>query len=204
MKKINNLINIFYKVIPGGVFGLTSVLLAFVFVALSYINFPGYNMMENDVSVLGIGPGLSAPLFNTGLKIAGFTAIPFFIYLGIILKKENHDFKTIKRATLLSILGCVSLSLIGFFPVINLTMGIIHAGLALVFFISSIINLILFSRLMFHDERFAKVHPYLGFMTACLIAIYIATRISIIEWVVFFVLGFWMIDISIYTLFKKL
>jgi hypothetical protein len=154
--------------------------------------------------VLGIGPGLSALLFNTGLKVAGFTAIPFFIYLGIIFNKENHNFKTIKRATLLSILGCISLSLIGFFPVINLTMGIIHAGLALVFFVCSIINLILFSKLILQDQRFAKIHSYIGFGTACLIVIYIATRISIIEWIVFFVLGFWMIDISIYTLFKKL
>jgi hypothetical protein len=159
--------------------------------------------MNNDISVLGIGPGLSAPLFNNGLKIIGISALPFFIYFGRILRQEADDTKFIKRAVKLSIVGCISLSLIGFFPVVNRTMGIIHAGLALIFFLCSIINLIYFSITILKDQRFIKIHAYFGFTIAGLIVFYIAVRWSIVEWIVFFALGFWIVDNSVYTLYKK-
>ncbi len=203
MKKLDKFITSFFNYIPGGVFGLLSVFLAILFVFLSYLLFPGYNMLNNDISVLGIGPGLSASLFNNGLKITGITAIPFFIYFGRILRKEPDNQIYVKSAVRLSIVGCIALSLIGFFPVINRTMGIIHAGLALIFFLCSIINLVYFSMAILKDQKFSKNHAYFGFIIAGLIAFYIAVRWSIVEWIVFFVLGFWIIDISIYIFYKK-
>ena len=203
MKKLEKYVKLFFNLIPGGIFGLLTVFLTIIFVSLSYFHFPGYDMINNDVSVLGIGPGLSAPLFNNGLKIIGISAIPFFIYLGTLLRQEADDMKFINRAVILSIVGCISLSLIGFFPVINRTMAIIHAGLALIFFLCSIINLIYFSITILKDHRFVKIHSYFGFIIAGLVLFYIAVRWSIVEWIVFFALGFWMADISIYTLYKK-
>jgi len=203
MKKLDRYLISFFSHAPGGLFGLLSVILTIIFVSLSYIHFPGYDIMTNDVSVLGIGPGLSAPLFNNGLKIVGISAIPFFIYFGRILRQEADNPKFIKRAVRLSIIGCISLSLIGFFPVIDRTMGMIHAGLALIFFLCSIINLIYFSMTMLKDQRFSKIHAFFGFIIAGLIAFYIAVRWSIVEWIVFFALGFWITDISIYFFYKK-
>jgi len=203
MKKLEKFSIMFFNLVPGGIFGLLSVFLAIIFISLSYIHFPDYDMMNNDISVLGIGPGLSAPLFNNGLKIIGISALPFFIYFGRILRQEADDTKFIKRAVKLSIVGCISLSLIGFFPVVNRTMGIIHAGLALIFFLCSIINLIYFSITILKDQRFIKIHAYFGFTIAGLIAFYIAVRWSIVEWIVFFALGFWIVDNSVYTLYKK-
>jgi len=203
MEKSKKNIDSFFKIVPGSFFGLLSVFLAILFVFLAYLHFPGYSIFNNDVSVLGIGPGLSAPLFNNGIKITGITAIPFFIDFGRILKKQSNNRKLINRAVILSIIGCIALCLIGFFPVVNLAMGLIHAGLALIFFLCSIANLLIFSIIIFKDHRFSKFHSYFGFMTVGLIMFYIAVRWSIVEWIVFFTLGFWIIDISIYTLYKK-
>jgi hypothetical membrane protein len=203
MKNVNNLVNYIFRFIPGGIFGLIIVFLTITFVTLSYMHFPGYNMAYNDISILGIGPGLSAPLFNNGLKIIGFTAIPFFIYLGKIIQQGSKNINIIKKAVRISIIGWISLSIIGFFPVLNFTFKIIHAFFALIFFVSSFVYLIIFSLAMLKDERFSTFHSYIGFIIAGLIAFYIAVRWSIVEWVVFFALGFWIIDISIYTLYKK-
>ena len=202
-KKLDNHLRTFFNFIPGGIFGLISVLLAILFISLAFFHFPGYNMRDNDISVLGIGPGLSAPLFNNGLKIIGMSAIPFFIYFGRVLKQEAENPKHIKRAVKLAIMGCISLSLIGFFPVINHTMGIIHAGLALIFFLCSIIDLIYFSLTILKDQRFLKIHAYFGFFLVGLITFYIVVRWSIVEWMVFFAIEFWMALTSVYTLYKK-
>ncbi|TFG30398.1 MAG: hypothetical protein EU532_01230, partial [Promethearchaeota archaeon] len=198
METIKKYTDTCFQIIPGSIYGLISVSLTFLFVFLSYIHFPGYNILYNDISVLGIGPGVSAPLFNNGLKIVGIIAIPFFIYLGKILKQTSNNIKMINRAVKLSIMGCLSLSLIGFFPVINFTMSIIHAGLALIFFLCSMINLVIFSITILKDQRFSNLHSHVGFIIAGLIAFYIAVRWSLVEWIVFFALGFWIIDLSIY------
>ena len=203
MKNLDKYLISFFNWIPGGIFGLISVFLAIVFVFLSYLHFPGYDMVNNDVSILGIGPGLSAPLFNNGLKITGITAIPFFIYFGRILRQEADNLKCVKITVRLSIIGCIALSLIGFFPVINRTIGIIHAGLALVFFLCLIIILLYFSLTILRDQRFFNIHAYFGFIIVGLIAFYIAVRWSIVEWMVFFAIGFWMVDTSVYTLYKN-
>ena len=203
MERLKKHINTFFKIVPGSFYGLFSVCFAIIFVFLSYINFRGYSMFNNDVSILGIGPGLSAPIFNNGLKVTGIIAIPFFIHLGRILKQGANNIKLINRTVNLSIIGCISLCLIGFFPVVNVTMRLIHAGFALIFFLCSIVNLLIFSIIIFKDHRFSNLHSYFGIIFAGLIVFYIAVRWPIVEWIVFFALGFWIIDISIYTLYKK-
>ena len=202
-EKIRNYAFVLFSFIPGGFYGLISISLAIIIVTLSYMNFPGYNIVYNDVSVLGIGPGLSAPLFNIGIILTGVFDIPFFIYLGKILQQEKDDKKLPKRTIYLSIIGCFSLSLVGCFPVINRVWGIIHATLEGIFFITSLVFLILFSRMMLNDKRFSRIHAYLGFIVAGLIGFYLATRWSIVEWIVFFAMGLWISDISIYTLYKR-
>ncbi len=202
MKKANKIID-FFKSAPGGFFGLLSTSLGGTFIFLSYVNFPNYDMMKYDISVLGIGPGLSGPLFNIGLILVGITLIPFFFNLGNIMQQESNKVKLTKFAKVLSIVGCISMSLIGCFPVINFTMGVIHAFLALIFFISTLIFLIIFSKLMLDNPIFSNAHSYYGFIVAGLIIFYVITRWSFVEWIVFFALGIWIIDISIFTSFIK-
>ncbi|MFX0186963.1 MAG: hypothetical protein ACFE8A_04410 [Candidatus Hodarchaeota archaeon] len=203
IEKLNKFVDKLLK-IPGGIYGLLSTCFGSLFVFLSYSNFPGYDMINNDVSVLGIGPGLAAIFFAIGLILIGVFAIPFVIFLGRILQQENENKKLTKRAVKISITSCIALSLIAFFPVINLVMIVIHAMLAVIFFVGECLSLIYFSLIMLRENKFSKMHAYFGFITAGLIIFYIAVRWSIVEWIVFFVLGAWTIEISIYTLYKRL
>ena len=92
--------------------------------------------------------------------------------------------------------------MIAFFPVTNLIIGIIHASLAGVYFISKGLAVIFFSLIMLRENKVSKIHAYYGFFTAMLIIFYIIVRWSIVEWIVFFAIGAWVLDISILTLLK--
>jgi len=157
-------------------------------------------MINNDVSVLGIGPGLAPLFFFISLILIAMFAIPFYIFLGRVFIEKNE--KLTRRAVKLSITGYIALSMIAFFPVTNLIIGIIHASLAGVYFVSKCISLIFFSLIILRENVFSKIHAYYGFFTAILIIFYIILRWSIVEWIVFFAIGAWAIDISILTLLK--
>lgn len=122
------------KLIPGGYYGLLSMSIGIIFTFLSYLSVPGYSMFESFISVLGISPGLAAPLFNIGLILTGITVIPFLVYLGRSLIQEKINEKIKKIATKISIIGAVSLSLVGCFPHYTLLLGIIHIFFATIFF----------------------------------------------------------------------
>ena len=203
MEKLNRFIDIILKV-PGGVYGLLSVFLGALFIFLSYLNFPNYDMVSNDVSVLGIGPGLSPLFFVLALISIGIFAIPFFIYLSRVLNQEIKNEKLSKRANKLSIIACIALCLITFFPVVNIIIGIIHASLAVVFFICSCLTFTFFSILMLRNNNFSKIHAYSGFSLAGLIVFYIIVRWSIVEWAVFLAIGLYTVNISIYTLYERI
>ncbi|MFX1393908.1 MAG: hypothetical protein ACFFAH_10070 [Promethearchaeota archaeon] len=156
------------------------------------------------MSVLGIGPGLVKIYFAISLILMGTFAIPYVIFLGRILQQENKNDKLTKRAVKISIISCIALTLIAFFPLINLVMSLIHVLLAVIFFSGECLSLTFFSFIMLREKKFSKKHAYFGFIIVGLIIFYIAVRFSIVEWIVFFSLGFYTIDISIYTLYKRL
>lgn len=134
----------------------------------------------------------------------GIFAIPFVIFLGRILQQENKNSILINRAVKISVTSCIALILIAFFPLINLIMSIIHVLLAIIFFLGNCFSLTFFSLTMLREKKFSRKHAYFGFTIASLILFYIAVRWSIVEWIVFFSLGLYIIDISIYTLYKRL
>ena len=203
MEKLNRVIDKILK-IPGGVYGLLSVFLGSIFIIFSYLNFPNYDMVTNDVSVLGIGPGLSPLFFGLALISIGIFAIPFFIYLSRVLNQEIKNEKLAKRANKLSIIACFALCLIAFFPVVNIIIGIIHASFAVIFFICGCLSFTFFSILMLRNNNFSKIHAYSGFSLAGLIVFYIVVRWSIVEWAVFLVIGLYTVNISIYMLYKRI
>ena len=63
------------KIIPGGVFGIISVVIVLSGDIISIVLFPGgYSFFENMISELGGGPyGI---FFNLGLVISGIVSIP--------------------------------------------------------------------------------------------------------------------------------
>ncbi|MBD3256143.1 MAG: DUF998 domain-containing protein [Candidatus Lokiarchaeota archaeon] len=198
----NELYRKLFDLIPPGIYGLLSIVLCSIFIIVSYSNFPGYNMIENDVSVLGIGPGISAPLFNIGIISTGIVLILFYCSLRYSFFKELTNLSMVNKVSKSSVISSVALALIGCFPVVNFTIGLIHALLALIFFGFCCISMIFYGLIFRKLELFSKHHAYLSFYIAAIIVFYIMTRWSIVEWIVFFSYGIWILDISIFTLKK--
>ncbi len=204
MIKLNRFFDKLLKTVPGYVFGLISMLIGTTCIFISILNYPGYSMNLLYISYLGIGPGLSAPIFNIGLIVSGLIVVPFFVYLGRILKIEGINEKYRRNTTAIAIIGCVSLSLVGCFPAYNLTLLIFHGIFAAIFFVSSLMFCIAFSYLMWKDDRFPKVQSYFGVIIGILFFVYCITLQPIIEWICFFALVTWIIETSFFTLYKKL
>ncbi len=204
MDKINNLMDILLKLVPGGYYGLLSMSIGIIFTFLSYLLVPGYSMFESFISVLGISPGLAALLFNLGFILTSITVIPFLVYLGRSLTQEKINEKIKKITIKISIIGAMSISLVGCFPHYTLLLGIIHIFFATIFFFCELIFCVIYSILIWFDSRFSKMQSIIGFAVSGVFIFFIFTGWPISEWIVFFVIVVWVIEISIYTLVKKI
>lgn len=205
MSKLDKIADKLLEWIPGSVYGLISMAIGTGAILISLSLYPGYDMFTQFVSWLGVGPGLAGPFFNIGLILTGIIALPFFISLGKILKQEENGNQKLKeRALNISIIGCVSLALIGCFPAFNTTMLIIHGIFAVVFFFAGLFLCILFSYLLLIDSRFSSGPVYSGFIVAGIFIAYMCTFQPIMEWLVLFSFGFWIIQIALYILHKKM
>ncbi len=204
MEKINQLMVKLLKLAPGGYYGPLSMSIGIVFTFLSYLLVPGYNMIESFISILGISPGLAAPLFNIGFILTGITVIPFLVYLGRSLTQEKINEKIKKITIKISIIGAMSISLVGCFPHYTLLLGIIHIFFATIFFFCELIFCVIYSIFIWFDSRFSKMQSIIGFTVSGVFIFFIFTGWPISEWIVFFVIVVWVIEISIYTLVKKI
>ncbi len=204
IEKINNVINKLLKLAPGGYYGLLSMSIGIIFTFLSYLLVPGYSMFESFISVLGISPGLAAPLFNLGLILTGISVIPFLVYLGNSLTQEKINEKIKKITIKISIIGAVSISLVGCFPHYTLLLGIIHIFFATIFFFCELFFCVIYSILIWFDSRFSKMQSIIGFAVSGVFIFFIFTGWTISEWIVFFVIVIWVLENSIYILYKKI
>ncbi len=57
---------------------------------------------------------------------------------------------------------------------------------------------------MWVDPNFSKLQAITGFIVAAIFAIFLITRTALTEWAVFFAIIFWVIENSIYILYKKI
>ena len=204
MEIINRLIDKLLKLAHGGYYGLLSMIIGIIFTFLSFLLVPGYSIFESFISILGISPGLTAPLFNMGIILTGILVIPFLVYLGRSLTQERINEKIEKIAFKISIVGALSISLVGCFPHYTLLLGIIYIFFATLFFFSELIFCLIFSLLIWFDSRFSKMQSIIGFAVSGVFIFFIFTGWTISEWLVFFAIVFWVIENSIYILYKKI
>ncbi len=204
MKKINNFIDKVFNLASGGIYGLISMAIGVSFIFIAMSQSPGFNIAEDTVSSLGIVPRFGGILFNIGLILAGIIAIPFFLYLGRSLKRDGFIDIIRILAVIISIIACISLSMVGCFPAYSGLYSIFHRIFALIFFFTGLIFCILFSFVMWVDPNFSKLQAITRFIVAAIFAIFLITRTALTEWAVFFAIIFWVIENSIYILYKKI
>ncbi|MEJ2295782.1 MAG: hypothetical protein P8Y23_13585, partial [Candidatus Lokiarchaeota archaeon] len=107
---------------------------------------------------------------------------------------------------LLSVISSLTLSLIGFFPVLydNIIILVIHGILALITFVGITIYCFLYGLFFLKNSRFSLLHPILSFSVSGIFLFYFTNRWSIVEWIGVGSIMIWIIFNAIFTLFKKM
>lgn len=202
-----------YDLIPGGIFGLLSVIFGLVGDILSIILYPGYDFTKNMASDLGVGPG--AIIFNVSLILSGASAIIFYLYFGRVLKRNdpNKD-ELVNIAIFFVILSSFFMIMIGFFPASleNEIILIIHSLSALFSWLTGIFYSIIFSYLILTNSRFSNYLAFFSIAAALafsslLIAIAIPWAVIIVpsmEWTMIFIIIVYVMVLASYTLHNKM
>jgi len=203
MEKINIFIGKSLKVVPGEYFGLLSFIFGASFIFFAYFRVPGFSMLKNTISSLGVIPGETSIFLNTGLILTGIFVLPLFLDLGRSIQTEGSKEIIRKISLRLSIIVNISVSLIGCFPAYNNIIGIIHGIISGIFFFGGLILSILLNLLIWSDPKFSKFQSWIGILITGIFSFYILTGWAIAEWSILFACFFWVFQISIYTIFKK-
>lgn len=212
MERLNLYINKFLDYFPGFIFGISAIIvgLAGDFIAMAL--FPGYSILKNMVSTLGIGPG--AIFFNLGIIFSGLIAIPFYIDLGRFVRNDENNYQTLRKTAITcAMISCVTMALVGIFPAIqNVSIIIIlHYLTALTSWLTGMIYCTIFSFLMLKNPVFPKILAYIGFLPGgtilfLLILVVIpsaTTLIPIVEWCMVFTIISYIAINSIYMIYKR-
>jgi hypothetical protein len=203
LEKLNKSSSAVFKFIPGPIFGLASVIIGLGGDALALLLTPYYNL-DLMVSKLGVGPG--GIFFNIGTILSGLFTVPFYIYLEIVLKREEINSKVLEGALGSALISCLFFILIGFFPSNNSNLLILylHGVFSLFSFLSGLSYFLLFSYLLFNSSQFMKFHAYIGFFQVAIIILFLFTWNPISEWLMTFGLIIWIMTISTYLHYKKI
>ena len=192
------------KIIPGGIFGLLSVVIIMIGEFLAFLFFPGYNVLDNMISELGVG-GSGAIFFNLALIISGIIIIPYYVNLANSFTGEKVNINLKRFAITVAIISCITYSLLGVFPsdedrfIIYYT----HGTLAAISIGTGLLYLVSYSKLMIQAENFSKIQAYHGFIVAIFYFAFLITWIPIVEWTMNLAILSWITVNSIYILYKK-
>ncbi len=199
-KFIDKLLNI----APGGIYGILSLIARISGDLLAYLFFPGYSIFDNMVSDLGVGPG--GIFFSLGLIISGIVCIPFYIALARSLKSDEINEKMIRMGLIFFYISDITYILLGFFPSVedNYLIYTAHGILAVISWLTGIVYLILFSKLMLKNHKYSKFPAYSGFCLVGFMILFLSTWLPIFEWLMTFAFIIWLIIISSYMIYHRL
>jgi hypothetical membrane protein len=190
--------------IPGEFFGLLSVSSALGGILIAFFPFSGYNILFCDVSYLAASPyGI---IFNIGLIFSGLIAIPFHFSMIKQIESQLISIKLKKTILSLSLTSSLTLSLIGFFPVLtgNVIILLIHGILALITFLGVTIYCFLYGVLFLKDQKFSFFHSFLSFSVSGIFIFYFTNRWSLIEWIAVLSIMVWITFNALYSLTMRL
>jgi len=212
MGKIYDRVNKFFKIIPGGIFGILSGLIGIICDIIAISLYPGYNLLYDMVSTLGVGPG--ADFFNYGLIFSGVFAAIFYVYLYLTFIKEEPNEKINKSTFIIAVISSLLMSSIGVFPAIQDKKLIVflHYITALLTWVTGIIYCTMLGYLIIKSSIYSHYLAIIACIPAFMMTILLIFIMSpltqdlvpLTEWLmVFSVIGFVFI-ISSYTLYKKI
>jgi hypothetical membrane protein len=163
-------------------YGIAIPIIFLIFLALSLINFNGYDITNNYLSDLGNGP--SGIFFNSGVIISGFLCILFGANIYELVKNAG------KIGGAFFLISGVFLISVGLFPSAQQN---IHLVMSATFFILSAISIIFIG----YGFRSNKTLFYISVVVGLLSIIFVIFRtIPFLEHVTVFGMGLWIIMIS--------
>ena len=202
MEKLKTSILKILNFIPSPYYGLLSAFVGIGGDIIAIALFPSYNF-NRMISALGTGPG--AIYFNIGTILSGIFALLFYLYMIKVIGEETNDPKIQKVGRFFAINSCIFFILIGFFPTsTNMILFSLHGTFALISWLSAIIYLNMFSKLIFKNKIIPKFFGYLALITAGTIIVFLLTWIPIIEWIMALTITVWITLPSVYMLYRKL
>ena len=212
MERLNLYTNKFLDYFPGFIFGIIAIIIGLTGDFLAMSLYPGYSILTDMVSTLGLGPG--GIYFNIGIFFSGLIAIPFYIDLGRSVRNENDSQTLLRTALTCAIISCVTMALVGIFPAIQSqqTVVFLHYLTAIISWLTGVIYCAIFSILMLRTPDFPKILAYFGFIPGSIILIYLFLIIfpitepivPIVEWsIVFAIISYIGIN-SLYMMYRKI
>lgn len=204
MKKKNGLIDKFLDIAPGGIYGILSIIIRISGDFLAFLFFPReYSFFNNMVSDLGVGPG--GIFFSLGLIISGIFSIPFYVALARSLECDGSKEEMRKIGLIFFYISDFAYIMVGFFPS-DKTIYIVyvaHGFFAIISWLTGIIYLIIFSKLMLENDRFTKLSAYSGFILVGFMILFLCTWLPIFEWIMTIAFITYVIYMSMYLLHDR-
>ena len=202
MEKLKTHILNTYNLIPAPIYGLLSAATGLGGDIIAIALFPNYNF-NRMISALGAGPG--AIYFNIGTILSGIFALLFYLYMIKVIGNESSDPKLEKAGRFFAISSCIFFSLVGVFPTsTNIILFALHGTFALISWLSAIIYLSIFSKLIFKNKVIPKFFGYLALITVGTIIMFLLTWIPIIEWIMALAITIWISLPAVYMLYRKI
>ncbi|TFG05951.1 MAG: DUF998 domain-containing protein [Promethearchaeota archaeon] len=204
MKCLRKLMDKLLKIAPGGYYGILSVMIRLIGDFIAFLFFPGYNMIDNMVSDLGIGPG--GIFFSLGLIISGIVSIPFYVAVIRSFEVEENRNKMKKFALAVYYISNMTYIMIGFFPSdeSNYPIFFLHGTLAIICWLTAVAYLLLFSKLMMMDDKYNSLNSCSGIILIGFLIVFLFTWVPIIEWLMTFAFMAWLLTLSYFLISNDL
>ncbi len=204
MNRGRKLIDKLLNAIPAGFYGIRSIIIRITGDFLASTFYPEYNMFDNMVSELGVGPG--GIFFTLGLIFSGIISIPFYVAIARSLQSDNIKERSRKSGLFLFYVSDITYILVGIFPSIeqNTIIYYTHGILALISWLAALGYLIIFSKLMLKSDKYSALPAYSSSLLIGFVIVAVLTWQPITEWLMTFMFWLWVLIISSYMLYHKL
>ncbi|MFX1497704.1 MAG: DUF998 domain-containing protein [Promethearchaeota archaeon] len=203
-----------YEKISASYFAFIGLIVFFIGLVPAILVHPDFNFFVTHISYLGTPSNPLYILFNICWFITAVFIILFFIGFNRYLQKRNIGSKGSKIACILGILSAIGIMGMAIFN--SDTIYLVHLMFELLFFVTGILYLFLYTYLEWRSSEFPKSQAIFNILVVIFFLLYLVLLIlnrvihgltpeaeSLTEWLFLFANLFWFFENGIYMLKKK-
>jgi len=203
-----------FEKVHASYFAFIGLIVFFVGLIPAMLMHPGFSFFITHISYLGTPLNPLHVLFNICWFITAIFIIIFFFGFTSYLQKKNLSSKGILAACFLGILSAIGIMGMAIFN--SDSIYYLHLMFELLFFITGILYLFLYTGLEWKSSEFSKLQALFNFIVSVFFLLYLVLLIlnrvisglapeaeSLTEWLFLFANLFWFFENGIYMLLKK-